>query len=239
MAIATALNIITKAFQKIGVLAEGETPNANQQSDGLDTLNLLIDSWAGDTLLTVAEIEENFPLVVGTPAYTIGTGQTFNTTKPFSITKAFVRDSNGYDRQLGIITRGIYQSYIDKDATGTPQTLFYDPGASQQANQAGTLKVYPAPNAADTLYITSEKPFTEFSTVSDTVTFYPAYKRALIYNLAIELAPDYGVSASPEVIKIAKDSKELIENINSRNKNIVAEMSLPGSHPGYNIFTDE
>lgn len=244
MATSTAQNIIEKALQKLVVLADGESATATQLADGLDSLNLMLDSWAGRSLLTTAQIRESFTLTANKSSYTIGSGGDFDTTKPFEIVSGFIRDSDNYDyTPISVVSRGIFDSYSDKAMTtviGIPKSLFYDPGATQQATQVGTIHLYPIPDSADTytIFIESEKPFTEFSALSSTVTFPPSYKRAMIYNLAIELASDYGKTASAEVVKIADDSMRIIENVNSRNKKAVSPMNLPGSEGAYNVNTD-
>jgi hypothetical protein len=240
MSTSTARDLIEKAMQKIGVLAEGETPTAQQAEDGLDALNLMLESWAGSTLLTSAQIQETFSLVSGTATYSIGANQTFNSTKPFEVTSAFVRDSANNDTPLDIVSRELYDDKGDKTSAATPAILFYDPGATQQANQTGTVKLYPTPDASYSLVMTSEKPFTAFTDINTSVTFAPGYKRAIIYNLAIELAPEYGATASAEVVKIAKESLETLENINIRNKETASKLHFPGQlSGGYNIETDQ
>ena len=39
----------------------------------------------------------------------------------------------------------------------------------------------------------------------------PAWIRATKYNLAIELAPEYGVTVSPEIVAIAKEAKDTVK----------------------------
>ena len=41
----TALQLVTSALRKIGAVAAGEAPDANEQSDALAALNQLIESW--------------------------------------------------------------------------------------------------------------------------------------------------------------------------------------------------
>lgn len=241
MSTSTAADIIKKALQKIGVLAEGETPTANQTSDGLDSLNDMLDSWSGRSLLTTALVNENFPLVANTSFYTIGANKTFNTLKPINIVNAYTRDSSNNDLPVSIIPRNIYNSFTDKSSgsTGRPDSLFYDPGITQQANQGGTVYLHPSPNSNYTLFIDSEQVFSQFANSTANITFPPAYKRALIYNLAIELTSDYGSTISPEVDKIAFDSIKIIENMNSRNRKQTIVVNLPGSYNGtYNVETD-
>lgn len=240
MSTTTARDVIQKAMQKIGVLAEGETPTAQQAEDGLDSLNLMLESWAGKSLLTSAHIQSGFSLVSGTANYTIGSNQTFNTVKPFTVIDAFIRDSANQDTGLEVVNRDTYNSHGDKTTSGTPGIVFYDPGATQNANQTGTVYIYPSPDANYTLYLTMEQPFTALANLSSNVAFPTGYKRAIIYNLAVEIAPDYGVNIPAEIAKIASESLRNIENINIVNKEQSSKLSFPGQLGcGYNIDTDE
>ena len=38
----------------------------------------------------------------------------------------------------------------------------------------------------------------------------PEWIRAIKYNLAIEIAPEYGVTVSPEIVAIAKEAKDTV-----------------------------
>ncbi len=243
MSTSTALGIITASLKKIGVGAEGETLSSETANDSFDVLNDLLDSWSGRSLLTTAQIRENFTLIAGQSLYTIGVGGNFNTSKPFEIVSAFVRDGNNIDYGIDVVSREIYDAYSDKALTtnlSRPTNLFYDPGVTQQAIQRGNVYLYPTPDSATTytLFIESEKSFTNFTTLADVVTFPATYKRALVYNLAIELASEFGRSVTGEVRWIAGESMRIIENINSRNKVGVASLGLPGSQGVYNIYSD-
>lgn len=240
MATTTARDMIQKAMQKLGILAEGETATGQQMADGLDSLNLMLDSWAVDSLLTSAQIQSGFAITSANNSYAIGANQTFNTTKPHSIVGAFLRDSANQDSGVDVVNRDIYNSKGDKNTSGIPSLVFYDPGATQNANASGTVYVYPKPDANYTLYLEMEQPFTSLANLNANITFPSGYKRAIIYNLAIEIAPEYGVAASAELVKIASDSKRLIETINIANKEQSAGIAFPGQlSGGYNIETDE
>lgn len=243
MSTTTALDIIKKSLQKIGVLSEGEEASASQANDAFDALNMMIDSWAARTLLTTAQIRESFSLTASQRLYTIGSGANFNTSKPFQIVSAFVRDSSNLDYGINVVSREIYDSYGDKASTSytaRPTSLFYDPGATQQANQTGNIYLYPTPdgNTTYTLFLESEKPFTQFSNLTSVITFPPSYKRAMIFNLAIEMAPDYGRPISKELAFIANESMRIVENVNARNNQSVAAMDFPGGQRAYNIYSD-
>lgn len=238
MALTTARDLIRKAFLQINIGAAGETSTAAEMSDALETLNTMIDVWAGEGLMSSADITEQLSISSGTGTYTIGTGQTFDTTKPFDIRGAYIRDSSNLDTVLAIVDRNNFNSEITKDTQGIPEKIFYDPGVTQQANQTGTLYFYPIPSDAYTLFLTSSKPFVQFSSLTANVTFPAAYVKAIYTNLALELAPEYGARVSPVLIQLAGYSKDVIRNINVRNINRAAVLDLPLTPGVSNIYTD-
>ncbi len=208
----TALDIITKAMQKAGILTKSEAPSSDEASDGLDALNDMLSSWSNESMLIHARSTENFSITSGTAAYTIGPSATFDTTRPVFIADAFVRDSSGTDTYVQIITQETYDTISDKDTQGTPNRLVYNNGFPQ-----GTITVYPVPSTTYTLFILSEKQLVEF-TLNEVVSLPPGWKRALIYNLCEELRPEYGQQADPMVAKIARDSKSAIKTAIMRNR---------------------
>lgn len=196
----TALGIIKAAMRKAGVLTKNETPSADEAQDALDMLNDLIASMSNDSLIVYARTVESFSLVAGTKSYTIGSGATFNTTRPIKIVSAYVR-SGTIDYPLQIVSDEQYASISVKSTGGTPEYLNYT-NAFPQA----TINLYPSPSSADTLYLVTEKELSSFA-LSDTVSMPPGWKRMLIYNLAIEIAPEYGQPIPAEVGQIARESK--------------------------------
>jgi hypothetical protein len=244
MATATAGDIVKKALQKIGVLADGETATASQMNDGFDSLGSLLDSWSARSLLTSAVISESFILTPGQSIYSFGVGGNFNSVKPFSIEGAFIRDNQNLDYGVDIVSRDVYDAYGDKAVASVstrPTNLFYSPGDTQQATQTGTVFLYPIPDATSTytLFLDSEKPFTPFTSLVNNIAFPPAYVRAMIFNLAIEICSDYGRPVPQEVLEIAHESMRIIENVNARNRKAVAGMGLPGAQKTFNIYSDD
>lgn len=241
MATSTALDIINKALLRIGVGAEGEDVTGSQAQDALDALNNMLSSWGARSFLTTNIEQESFALTVDVNNYSIGSNQTFDTEKPLTIVGGFVRDSGNNDYPISVIPKNVYNDIFDKSISSSrPTRLYYDTGITQQANQAGTIYLYPPPDNTSTytLFIDSEKNLTEFSSLTSSVTVPAFYKRALINNLAIEVAADYGRAVSPDIVAIASESLETIRKINSKNKQ--GEMTL--NYPTYqgvgNIYSD-
>jgi hypothetical protein len=200
----TALNIIKSAMRKAGVLTKSESPSADEANDGLEMLNDLLASLSNDSMLIPARVLESFSLNTATD-YTIGSGGDFNTIRPIKIVSAYVR-SGTIDYTLDIVTDENYATIPLKNTGGIPAHLNYT-----NAYPLATIKIYPAPTAGYTLYLLSEKQLSSF-TLNQTVDLAPGWRRMLIHNLAVELAPEYGQSVPPEVYAIARESKGEIKS---------------------------
>jgi hypothetical protein len=210
----TALELITGAARLIGIVRKGEALDNDEAVDGLEALNQMLESWTNSTLLVNARIRESFTLVGGTASYSIGTGQTFNTTRPNIITEAFIRDGS-IDTPLTIISDEQYDSVSFKTGQGLPQFLNYTPSYPY-----GTIKLYNTPGSAYGLHILSEKPLTEFASLATDIELPAGWKRALRFNLAVEIAPEFSQQVPAEVVEIAQQSKALIALNVARNRPI-------------------
>lgn len=224
---------------------DSDSIDAEEMFNAMQANNMMLDSWSAQRLFLRSLIQQSFSLVANVAAYTIGTGQTapnFNTAKPIAIPNAFVRDPGGLDYTLDIATEDEFNAFLDKGyAIGVPAALFYDTGLTQQSGvQTGVINIYPYPDQAYTLYIEQQKYLTEFSALTDTLTFEPAYYRALKFNGALEYYHEYRshkYPVPPMLKQLAKDSKDVITNMNSSPT--VARFDLPGVRTGkWNVLTD-
>jgi len=225
----TALTIITKAMQKAGILTKSEVPSSDEASDGLDALNDLLSSFSNDSLLITSRVTELFNLAAGVGSYTIGAGQTFATARPVKIMEAHINSGTISYESMYLCPDEIYQGLDLKTLQSIPDTLNYT-----NAFPYGTINLYPYPSTGYVLSLTSEKELTQF-TLNQTVSLAPGWNRMLIYNLAIELAPEYGQKVDPLILKIANDSKGAI----TKSINKVRTMDCPPlSQIGmFNIYT--
>lgn len=202
----TALGIVTSAMRKNGVLTKGEAPSADEAADGFEMLNDLLAGLSNDSLIVYARTLENFTLVGGTSSYTIGPSATFNTTRPVKIISAYVR-SGSIDYPLTVVSDESFSTITYKSTGGIPEFLNYS-----NAYPTATIKLYPSPSSAYELFILTEKPLTAFSSLSTVVSLPPGWERMLKHNLAMEMAPEFGVQTPAEVVEIAKESKADIKS---------------------------
>ena len=225
----TALGIITKAMQKAGILTKTEVPASDEASDALDALNDLLGSFSNDSLLITSRVTELFNLSAGVGSYTIGASQDFNTTRPIKIIEAHINSGTiSYD-SMYLAPDEVYQGLDLKTLQSIPDLLNYT-----NAFPYGTINLYPYPSTGYVLSLTSEKEITQF-TLNQTVSLPAGWNRMLIYNLAVELSPEYGMKVDPLLLKIANDSKGAI----SRSIMKVRTMDAPPlSQIGmFNIYT--
>jgi len=95
------------------------------------------------------------------------------------------------------------------------------------------------PDKAYTLHVWSLKQLTEFSILTTSSTLPPAYDRAIIFNLALEIAGELGSPMDPLNIKIAGDSFTNIRNANlARRVNTLSVDSALSRRTIYDIHSD-
>lgn len=209
----TGTTLITRALRMLGVVSSGGSATTNQLADGLVALNGLLESWRNDKLLVYSQVDNSLTMVVAQQSYTIGVSGDLNITRPVKFDDAYMTQS-GTDSPVRLIGQGEWDDLPSKTVTSPIVTkAFYNP---TMTTSQGTLKVWPVPSAANVLHLITWTALASLAAVGDTVTLPPGYDRMIASNMAIELAPEYGASASQEVIKIARDSMAAVKRINIR-----------------------
>jgi hypothetical protein len=230
-------DLIKASLRKLTVYASGEAPTTAEYADSLAALQSMLRRWAGKKLLIFASTKESFTLVAGTSLYTFGTGGTFNSDRPHSILGAYILDSAGVSNPISLISEGEYRSISIKGTLDRPNSLFFNP-----TYPLANVYLYPVPNAGESIYIDSFKPFTETSSIdatSSTLAFPPNYEEALIYNLAVRLSSEFGKAITVEVASIAEASYNDLIRLNSSNQIEAIKLSFPaGCGSTYSINSD-
>lgn len=201
----TARALITQAMKDIQVLQTGEVPTADEAQDALIKLNQMIARWSAEGMMVWFDTVEALTLIAGTSEYTIGTGGTMSTTRPEDISQAYIR-IDGTDHAVMIISHGEYQTFENKSTAARPDYLAFNP-----AYPLGKIHLYPAPDAAYSLYLVSHKPLTSWTALDTDVSLPPEYDGTIVANLAIDLAPQYGATIRNDVAASALMGKRIIK----------------------------
>lgn len=231
-------DICTDALQKIGAVALEETPSAAELQGALTRLNEMIEAWNTERLTVYGVQEEVFSLVAGQGTYTMGSGGDFNTTRPVRIERCKIRDASNND--FTCVYTDHHQRYsqiVTKTTQSVLPQLVYDDGNFPLRN----LKFWPVPSDATySAVLYTLRQLAGFTSLSDTVTVPPGYKRALKYNLALEIGPEYGKKATDDIINLAVNAKADIKRANVT----IEELHAPNEYAGeggraYNWLTGE
>lgn len=219
---ATASTIIVNSLIMIGEKVIGGTLTSAEQTHYLAKLNTFLDSCSTDRLMIYQIIEEAFTLVVGSEAYTIGSGGNFNTTLPVKLEDTCLIDYQDRLYEVRVLNERNFSGLQTVGLDGMPRNLYFDISVP-----LGTIYFDYTPDVAYDFHLKSWKQLQQFSLISDSIALPAGYLRFIESNFAIECAPGL-TSVSQEVIKIAKESKAAIRTLNNPETVLRLPMGVAG-----------
>jgi hypothetical protein len=235
---ATARDIIEGSLRLLGAISGSENASAAEISNGILTFNDLLDSWANEKLTVHKITIEEFDLVVAQQSYTFGTAANFNSARPIAIDRAYLKDTSqnpDYEYPIEVISAEEWGNIQDKALTSSIPCKLY----AQGTFPSETVYIWPIPTVAHKLVLHSRKPFTAIASASDTILLPPGYAKALKFNLAIDLAPEYGRPVTIEISSGAIESKENIKRNNIKPVLMSSDFSPSISNRRYDINIGE
>ena len=230
----TAGDLINGSLRLLGVLAEGETPSSETSQDALFAMNQMIQSWNTERLAVFSTQDQ----IVTWPAYT--QSRTFGPTgsiianRPIQIDDStYFRDpATGISYGLKIINQQQYNGIAVKTVTSTyPQVMWVN-----MTYPDIEMYVYPVPTKVLEFHIVSVEELTQPANLATDLAFPPGYLRCFRYNLACELAPEFGVEPSRQVQRIAMTSKRNLKRINNPDDIMALPYSIVGTRQRYSIY---
>ena len=229
---ATAGDQINRALRLLGVLAEGETASADTSNDALTSLNQMIDSWNTERLSVFRTQDQVFTWPSSQSTRTLGPSGNFVGDRPVQVLDSTYFIYNGVSYGVKIINEDQYNDIAVKTITSTfPQILWVN-----MAYPDITMKVYPVPTAPTEWHFISIKELTQPALLDTVLYFPPGYLRAFTYNLACEIAPEYGVDPARQIQRIAMTSKRNLKRINNPNDVMSMPYSLIATRRNYNVY---
>ena len=234
MAIYTAGDQINRALRLLGVLAEGETASAALSQDALMALNQMIDSWNTERLSVFCTQDQVFTWPAGEYIRTLGPTGDFVGLRPVLLDEATYYRDPGTNVSFGIkfINQQQYDGIVVKTVTSTyPQVIFVNMGFPDV-----TLSIYPRPTRDLEWHFVSVQELDRPATLVTDLLFPPGYLRAFTYNLAMELAPEFGIEPSPQVQRIAMTSKRNLKRINNPDDVMSMPYAIVATRQRFNIY---
>jgi hypothetical protein len=233
MATYTAGDQINRALRLLGVLAEGETPSADMSNDALMALNQMIDSWQTERLSVFSTQDQVFTWPSGLISRTLGPSGDFVGNRPILFDDAtYFKASSGVSYGIKFINQQQYDGIAVKTVTSTfPQVIFVN-----MTYPNAEMFIYPRPTQDLEWHFISVEELDNPATLSTVLYYPPGYLRAFTYNLAMEIAPEFGVEPSPQVQRIAMTSKRDLKRINNPDDVMAMPYAIVANRQRYNIY---
>jgi hypothetical protein len=233
MAIYTAGDQINRALRLLGILAEGETPSAAMSQDALMALNQMIDSWNTERLSVFATQDQIFTWPSGEIRRTLGPTGDFVGNRPILLDDStYYLANNGVSYGVKFINQAQYNGIAVKTVTSTfPQVMFVN-----MTYPNIEMYIYPRPTQALQWHFISVEELTRPVTLATSMLFPPGYLRAFTYNLAMEIAPEFGVEPSQQVQRIAMTSKRDLKRINNPDDIMSLPYAIVANRQRFNIY---
>ena len=230
----TAGDIINGSLRLLGVLAEGETPSSETAQDALVAMNQMIDSWNTERLSVFSTQDQVVTWPASTQSRTLGPTGNIVGLRPVLVDDAtYFRDpANGISYGLKLINQQQYNGIAVKTVTSTyPQVMWVN-----MTYPDIEMYVYPVPTKELEFHIVSVEELSQPANLATDLAFPPGYLRAFRYNLACEIAPEFGVEPSRQVQRIAMTSKRNLKRINNPDDIMALPYSIVATRQRFNIF---
>lgn len=216
----TGTELITQALREIKVLDPIQVAEAEHISNGEIAGTNLLDSWRTEKLTISGVTISQFALVAATSLYTIGPSATFDQAWPERIEKWSVIPDDTATNPLELpmgdpLTFDQWQQVRIKTQSGRPNKLYYD--QKYDASGFGRCYFHPVPSSslmAVRLY--AFVPDLVSLVAGTTYHLRPGAARALILELAMELADPYGKDVTTRLERRAMKAKGLLLRTNYR-----------------------
>jgi hypothetical protein len=239
MATYSAGDQINRALRLLGVLAEGETTSASVSQDSLIAMNQMIDSWNTERLSVFSTIDQIVEWPVGSINATLGPSGSLVRLNGTAVRPILVDDATYFRDPQTNVSYGIklinqqqYNGIAVKTVTSTyPQVMFVN-----MTYPDVDIFIYPKPTRLLEFHFISVQELAEPATLATTLAFPPGYLRAFTYNLAMEIAPEFGVEPSPQVQRIAMTSKRNLKRINNPDDIMSMPYSLIATRQRFNVY---
>ena len=239
MATYTAGDQINRALRLLGVLAEGETPSASVSQDALMALNQMIDSWNTERLSVFSTIDQitNWPVdQINATLGPTGSLVRLNGTavRPILVDDAtYFRDpQTNVSYGIKLINQQQYDGIAVKTVTSTyPQVLWVN-----MTYPDIEMYIYPVPTRLLEWHFVSIEELSQPATLNTDLAFPPGYLRAFVYNLALEIAPEFGIEPSAQVKRIAMTSKRNLKRMNNPDDIMSMPYSIVATRQRFNVY---
>jgi hypothetical protein len=239
----SGIQICTRALRQVGVYGPGDSIDDDDMATAFGWLNDMLDAWKLDQLTMLVREIETWPLVALQEVYTIGPGGNFNRQRPpAGIQAASIMDYNNAAQPLELpipllLTNEWQNVPVKQVQSGLPTAGHYEP-----TYPLGKLYLWPVYNASNikvkTYIDTALETFAAYTTTYD---FAPGYLITIQMNLAVYMAPDFGVDMQnyPTVLALASQTLGDLRRSNIKPVVIGVDPEITARGDEFNYYTGQ
>lgn len=236
----TVTRIANLAMRDSGVLATGQTAQAQDVADLLLRLNMVIAQWNRRRWLVYRLVDTAFRCT-GQQSYTVGAGGDFDIPRPDRLEAAYVRqlvpaNPTPVDYPLEVIqSREEYAQITLKTLKASPpQSIWYDSGFP-----LGSVYPVTIPNSQYELHILTKEVLSTFVNTAQEIILPPEYEWALHTTLVNQLRAANRLPVDSYWIGQEKAAMKTIRSSNFQ----LGRLSMPAALSqvtggNYNIYSD-
>jgi hypothetical protein len=167
----------------------------------------------------------------------IGSGD-WNLQRPVRIEQSYVvwlaaQSAQTVDIPLAQYNDAQFASISVKNTPSTFPFAMYDDGAFPLR----AISVWPVPTVSTQLRLWLRMPLVDFTSLDAQISYPPGYERMFRFNLAVELAAEFGKTVTQEIIEIANLSKAVIQKLNAVPQYMMCDGSMNAPRKGFNYVT--
>jgi len=211
----TARQVIAYALRKLGVLAAGQAPSAEDADDAMEELNVLIKTMQvdGPNLFGID--------VTGSQAIVAGVGKLDLTTQqPLRLLEVRYKDVNGREIAMTPLTRVDYWELPNKGSTGVPTSYWFHENSKDYAIYLWPVK---ANVTTESIEFTFQRKLEDVDSLDDHIDVPDHWLETVGYMLARSLIVDYGVTGE-RAARITAKAAQLEQDARAFDRDPVVEM---------------
>jgi hypothetical protein len=250
----TYLDLLTQAAGELNLNALGDdlsaSPDLAQRL--LDRLTWMVDSWNLKPTVVPWYQRQVFNLVAGQQSYLIGpNAPDWNAPRPIRLhpqasnllltNPPYGQGNNPVRLYLAVLTVEQW-AYISTPLlqSAFPQALYLDRSVVTGSNlgqpyTASRIWVWYTPNVVNQIELFYWQALT-VGNLNDPVNAAPGYFRAMFLNLAVEIAPGFGITPNAITLRNAADSLGDIKELNAPDMRMRVDPGMPNT-PGAHYLT--
>jgi hypothetical protein len=229
----TVGDLVRGSLRLIGAIATGGRLSGTEMQDAIAAFNGMLESWNLEHLVASTLVKNSFTLVPGQQDYAMGPGGDFDCVRPISIDAVYLQIGDA-EYPVDVVGDAEFNAIVQKSFSGQYPCVLHNHGDFPLTS----VSVWPVPQAGYPLNIYTWSQLTSVRAASDVMVLPPGYERALRYGLAIELAPEYGKSITPEIAETYNNAKSAVKRINSQPDLLRCDDALVSDRARYSILSN-